>query len=71
MEVGEYTFLTLFDADIEARLDRSGGLEVELGPRNARDSIVGIGRQTVRSRGRQSMSGNRPDTVTTGLLWEA
>ena len=53
VEVGEYTFLTLFDADIEARLDASGGLKIELSARNARESIVGVGRQTVRSQGQE------------------
>ena len=54
VEVGEYTFLTLFDADIEACLDASGELKVQLGARNERESIVGVGRQTVRSLGQET-----------------
>ena len=51
VEVGEYTFLTIFDAGITACLDRSGQLEVELCPRSTRDSIVDKGRETVRAKG--------------------
>lgn len=51
VEVGEYTFLTLFDAGITAHLDESGQLEVELRPRNSRDFIVDKGRETVRAKG--------------------
>ena len=52
VEVGEYSFLTIFDAGITARLDGSGQLEVELCPRNSRDSIVERGREAVRSKGK-------------------
>lgn len=51
VEVGEYTFLTIFDADITAHLDGTGQLEVELLPRRSRVNIVEKGREAVRARG--------------------
>ena len=68
VEVGEYTFLTLFDADIEAHLDGSGGLQVKVGPRNARENIVGKERATVRS---QAQATHERHTAAYGNHWYA
>ena len=37
VELGEYTFLTLFDAAIKTSIDEQGNLTIDLGRRNARD----------------------------------
>ena len=51
VEVGEYTFLTLFDAGINTNIDELGVLAVDLGRRNTRDCLVGKGREVIRTRG--------------------
>lgn len=51
VEVGEYTFLTLFDAGINTNIDDLGVLTVDLGRRNTRDCLVGKGREVIRARG--------------------
>ena len=51
VEVGGYTFLTLFDAAIETRLEERRNLLVELGRRNVRDCVVGNVREKVRAKG--------------------
>ena len=49
--VGDYTFLTLFDCAIETRLDQSGSLLVDCGPRNVRDCLVGGDTEVARAKG--------------------
>ena len=41
LQVVAHTFLTLFDAPTETRVDERGNLVVELGRRNVRDCVVG------------------------------
>lgn len=50
VEVGEYTFLTLFDAGINTNIDELGVLAVDLGRRNTRDCLVGKCREVIRAR---------------------
>ena len=52
VEVGNHTFLALFDAAVETNIEEPRRLIVELGPRNLRDCVVGEGRETVRAKGR-------------------
>ena len=52
VEVGDYTFLALFDAAVQTHIEEPQKLVVKLGRRNLRDCVVGKGRQTVRARGR-------------------
>ena len=51
VEVGAYTFLTLFDAGITTSIDEQGSVMIDLGQRNARDCLVGKDRELVRARG--------------------
>ena len=51
VEVGAYTFLTLFDAGIKTSIDEQGNLTIDLGRRNVRDCLVDKGREVVRARG--------------------
>ena len=50
VEVGEFTFATLFDAAIQTHVNESATLQIEPGPRNPRDSVIGRGRKAIRSR---------------------
>ena len=52
VEVGDHTFLALFDAAVETHIEEPRRLVVELGSRNLRDCVVGEGRETVRAKGR-------------------
>lgn len=51
VEVGDYTFLALFDAAVETQVEDQRRLVVELGRRNVRDCVIGEGRARVRARG--------------------
>ena len=51
-EVAGYTFLTVFDAAIRARVDTRGYLTIDVGRRNIRDCVVGRSREAVRAQGR-------------------
>ena len=53
VEVGDYTFLALFDAAVETRFVDEGQRIVELGPRNIRDCVVGKGREAIRAQGQR------------------
>ena len=52
VEVGEYTFLTVFDAPIQTRSDDQKSVSIDLGRRTSRECVVGKGREAVRSQGR-------------------
>ena len=51
-EVVGNTFLAVFDAAIQARVDTRGYLTIDVGRRNIRDCVVGRSRQAVRAQGR-------------------
>ena len=51
VNVGDYTFLTLFDSPIKTRVDTQGKLVFDCGPRNVRDCVVGDDRNKVRAKG--------------------
>ena len=51
-EVAGNTFLAVFDAAIQARVDTQGYLTIDVGRRNIRDCVVGRGREAVRAQGR-------------------
>ena len=72
VEVGDFTFLTVFDAAIETRIDKRGHLIVDLGHRNVRDCLVGMERETVRLQGQaayeQYVSAYGDDWVGIGSL---
>ena len=51
MQVGKFTFFTLFDCAIETRVDEHGNLFAEFGQRNVRDFVVGTDRQKVLAKG--------------------